>query len=245
MTPVPLYQKIKDDILHRIGTGDLKPGDQIPSENALVDETGASRMTVHRALRELTQDGVLQRVQGTGTFVAEPVPAADLLELRNIAEDIRAGGKTHSSRVVRLDAEAADDSIALAMELAPGSRVFHSIIVHMSDGEPVQVEDRFVNPACAPGYLDVDFVTVTPNQHLMEAAPLSDVEHIVEAVIPEPWIRDLLSIGRADPCLVLQRRTWSGGRVASFARLTHPGDKHRFGTRFSYGRDRNRPNTRR
>jgi len=245
MTPVPLYQKIKDNILHRIGTGDLKPGDRIPSENALVDETGASRMTVHRALRELTQDGVLLRVQGTGTFVAEPVPAADLLELRNIAEDIRSGGKIHSSRVVRLCAEIADDTIALAMELAPGSRVFHSIIVHMSDGEPVQVEDRFVNPASAPDYLDVDFATETPNQHLMEVAPLNDVEHVVEAVIPDPWIRNLLEIGRGDPCLVLQRRTWSSGRVASFARLTHPGDKHRFGTRFSYGRDRGRPNTRR
>ncbi|MCP5368777.1 MAG: GntR family transcriptional regulator, partial [Hyphomicrobiales bacterium] len=72
--PIPQYQRIKRHIMRLIDGGGLGPGDRVPSENALVRELGVSRMTVNRALRELTAAGLLVRVQGTGTFVAERRP---------------------------------------------------------------------------------------------------------------------------------------------------------------------------
>ena len=234
MPPRPLYQRIKDHVIRHIDAGDWRPGDQVPPESALVRQMGASRMTVNRAIRELVQEGLLTRVQGSGTFVIEPQAPADLLELRNITEEIRETGRRHSARLVALAAAPADKRVAATMELAPDTEVFHSTILHLADGAPVQVEERIVNPACAPDYMSLDFSTTTPNQHLMEAAPLSDVEHVVEAVIPEPEIRKLLEIRAGEPCLRLHRRTWSRGLVASSATLTYPGAAHRFATRFTY-----------
>ncbi len=74
----------------------------------------------------------------------------------------------------------------------------------------------------------------------MEAAPLSEVEHVVEAVLPEAEVRELLEIRAGEPCLRLHRRTWSRGRVASSATLTYPGTAHRFSTRFTYRDSRGR-----
>ena len=234
MSPRPLYQRIEDHVVGHIDAGDWRPGDRVPPESALVRQMGASRMTVNRAIRELVQEGLLTRVQGSGTFVIEPRAPADLLELRNIAEEIRETGREHSARLVELSAEPAGKRVAAMMELAPGAEVFHSIMLHLADGAPVQVEERFVNPACAPDYMSLDFSAVTPNQYLMEAAPLSEVEHVVEAVLPEPEVRKLLEIRAGEPCLRLHRRTWSRGRVASSATLTYPGATHRFATRFAY-----------
>ncbi len=240
MPPRPLYQRIKDHIVHHIDAGAWRPGDQVPPESALVREMGASRMTVNRAIRELVQEGLLMRVQGSGTFVVEPRVPADLVELRNIAEEIRETGRAHSARLISLAAESASESVAATMELAPGARVFHSVILHLADDTPVQLEARYVNPACAPDYMDLDFAAVTPNQYLMEAAPLSEVEHVVEAVLPEADVRALLEIRAGEPCLRLHRRTWSRGRVASSATLTYPGTAHRFSTRFTYRDSRGR-----
>ena len=236
MNARPLYQRVKDHILGRIESGAWSPGDLVSSESTLVRELGASRMTVNRALRELTQEGRLVREQGRGTFVAQRQSPSEFLELRSIAEEIRESGRRYGARLAHLGSASLDEEAAAAMELAPGAEVFHSVIVHLADGAPLQVEDRLVNPACAPGYLEVDFETTTPNEHLMQAAPLDEVEHIVEAVLPEPEIRRLLEVPASEPCLRLHRRTWSRGRVASRVTLTYPGGAHRFGTRFAYGR---------
>ena len=86
--PMPAYERIKVDILHHIDGGTWRPGDRIPSENDLVRQFGVSRMTVNRALRELTNDGRLLRVPGTGTFVAEPDTDSGLLDIRSVDDYI-------------------------------------------------------------------------------------------------------------------------------------------------------------
>jgi GntR family histidine utilization transcriptional repressor len=236
-TPIPRYRKVREYVVSHIQSGAWQSGDPVPSENTLVKRLGVSRMTVNRALRELTHEGLLLRVQGTGTFVAEKRPPADLLELRNIADDIRESGRRHSARLELLRSEKANDAVAQALGLPPGGKVFHSVIVHMADGQPIQIEDRFVNPSAVPDYLSIDFRSVTPNEHLTKMAPPTEVEHIVEAVMPEPRVRKLLRIPADEPCLQLRRRTWSGARVVAAARLIYPGRTHCFGTRFAFRAD--------
>ena len=68
---LPLYASVKRSILDRIRSGEWASGHRIPSESELVAELGVSRMTVNRALRELSMEGVLVRMQGLGSFVAE------------------------------------------------------------------------------------------------------------------------------------------------------------------------------
>lgn len=230
---VPRYQMVKDYIVERIRSGEWPEDHRVPSENDFVRDLGVSRMTVNRALREMTSEGILRRVQGLGTFVAGFQSQSELLELRNIADEITARGKRHSAELLSLEEIPVNGENARALCLEDGAMAYHTVMVHFEDGQPIQYEDRLVNPEVAAGYLDQDFTTLTPNEFLMRAAPLGEVEHIVEAVNAAPAIREKLNMQPEEGCLLLHRRTWSGGRVASRAWLYHPGSRYRLGAHFT------------
>jgi GntR family transcriptional regulator, histidine utilization repressor len=225
---MPAYQEIKDYILKRIHIGEWKEGDQVPSENELAREFKVARMTVNRAVRELTAEQVLTRVQGAGTFVAQPKYASTLVEIRSISDEILARGHDYRADVLHLGAAIVDETLADEMRLALGSPVFHSRVLHVENGAPVQMEERYVHPALAPEYARQDFTTITPNQYLMMTAPLQRVEYRIEASVPSAEIRLALAMKEHEPCLLLHRRTWSRDAVASVANLWHPGDRYQF-----------------
>lgn len=229
---VPGYLRVKLAVCKQIDTGVWKPNDRIPSENELVLQHGLSRMTINRALRELTTEGRLLRRQGIGTFVAERKSHSPVLAVNNIAQDIELSGHRHRAEVKLLQAETATESLAAALNLSPGSSVFHSIIVHFQDGLPAQIEDRYVNPTLAPDYLKQDYTRVTPNAYLQQVSPLSAGEHLVEAVQAQPNEARWLKITRSQACLLIRRRTWSGRQVVTLARLLYPGNRHRLEGKF-------------
>ena len=232
-TDAPLYQQVKDYIVSRILAGAWAEGSRVPSENELTTELSVSRMTVHRALRELTAEGWLERVQGAGTYVAPPKPQSEVLAIRNIAEEIAARGHAHSAEVVFVRREKARALEARLLGLDRGDTLFHSLMVHRENGVPVQLEDRYVNPAAAPDYLDQDFTATTPYTYLQAAAPISEAEHVVLAVMPTAEERKLLAMPAGEPCLLLRRQTWSAGIPVTWARLLHPGERYRLGGRFT------------
>jgi len=225
----PIFQRIKDFLLAQIGAGAWKEGDVIPSEQALVKQFGVSRMTVNRAVRELTAEGVLTRRQGAGTYVAAQKYQATLLEIKSIADEVRARGHAHRSVLQLLERAKASDLQALAFDLPAGHELYHSIIVHFENGVPIQVEDRWVNPICAPEYMVQDFSQVTPNEYLVRAAPLQAATYSIEALVPPREVAEMLAMDARQPCLVLKRQTQSAGRVASLATMWHPGHRYQFG----------------
>lgn len=222
----PAYERVKQLIVSQINGGRWQEGDQLPSENQLVNALGLSRMTINRALRELSADGVVVRMMGVGTFVAAAKTASPLFEVRNIADEIEQRGHRHRTEVVFVREEAADPAHSDVRDSLHGN-IFHSLMVHFEDATPIQVEDRFVNPAAAPGYLDQDFTQQTPNQYLSVVAPLIRGEHVVEAVLGSRDECRLLRIKRSEPCLLIRRRTWSSRGLVSTARLVHPGSRSR------------------
>ena len=231
-TALPAYQHVKAHVLAQIHAGVWKEGDAIPGEEALARAFGVSRMTVNRAIRELSDEQIVERRQGSGTYVAQQKYQSTLVEIRNIADEIAARGHSHRSELHRLERAKAGESLAQRMGLAPGSPVFHSVVVHFENGVPIQVEDRHVNPAVAPDYLAQDFASQTPNAYLMRVAPLQGVSFVIEAVLPPPAVAEMLAISITEPCLVLHRQTRSQGRVASVASLWHPASRYRFAGSF-------------
>ena len=83
---VPIFQRIKDHLLAEIHAGKWREGDVIPSEQELARQFSVSRMTVNRAVRELTTEQVLTRIQGSGTFVAQQKYQSTLVEIKSIAD---------------------------------------------------------------------------------------------------------------------------------------------------------------
>ncbi len=114
----PAYQGIKDFILARIHAGEWAEGDQVPSENELAREFNVARMTVNRALRELTSEQVLTRVQGSGTFVARPKYESTLVAIRSISDEIVARGHRYQAKVLHIGATIADEALATSTSCA-------------------------------------------------------------------------------------------------------------------------------
>ncbi|MET1076947.1 MAG: histidine utilization repressor [Pseudomonas sp.] len=226
MSTAPQYQRIKEHLLAAIRDGELRPGDRIAAETSLATQFGVSRMTVNRAIRELADAGVVERFVGDGTYIAEPRAESPLTEIRNIADEIRARGHQYSARVEGLAEVSADEDVAQRLGVRLQAKVFRSLIVHCENEVPVQLEERHVSPELCPDYLLQDFTQITPNQYLSRTCPLTDVEHLLSARLPGGHEQRLLKIGADEPCLLLLRRTWSGGRLVSVARLWHPGSRY-------------------
>lgn len=229
-------ERIREFVSVKIESGAWPEGYRLPSETQLAKGFGAARMTVHGALRTLAAEGLLVRRPGAGTHVAARKPRATMMEVRNIVDEIRERGHRHEARVELLEAESCDLAIATEFEIPAGSSVHHSVIVHLENDRPLQIEDRYVLPAFAPDYLEQDFSKSTPYEHLMSLGPLDEVEHVIQALIPDAATRALLELSPVEPVLRVRRRTWSGGLVVSSARLVHPGSRFSLFGRFQVTR---------
>jgi GntR family transcriptional regulator, histidine utilization repressor len=228
----PLYLKVKRHILDNIGSGKWGTSTRVPSENEIVKSFGVSRMTANRALKELRDEGILVRIAGVGSFVADRHARAHPLEIRSIADEIRERGHVHRANIVSLERIRAAAALAEDFGVAPRSELFCSVIVHFENDRPVQLEDRYVLPALAPDYLTVDFSRTTPYDYLVKVAPLQEAEHLLRAVMPDDRTCKLLAMKRDEPCLLMIRRTWTAGRIASVARLYYPGSRYEMSGRF-------------
>ena len=232
VTAKPIYERVKDYIREHIDEGVWPVGSRIPSENELVDTAGASRMTVHKAMRELAGEGVIIRVQGRGSFVAPKKRSSSFLGVRNIADEIRQRSGHYSANVMLLQREICGHDLAEMLDCQPGDVAFHSVIVHQEDDVPIQLEDRFVSADVVPDYLGQDFTQITPNAYLTALAPISHTEQSIEAVLAQPWEARYLGISRSEPCLLIRRRTWSARRLVSAVRLLYPGLRYRLKSEF-------------
>ena len=96
----PVYEQVKAWIRQHIASGAWKPGDPVPSEAALMERFAISRMTANRALRELSTEGLVTRVQGSGTRVAQLHRISSQLVIRDIHEEVAERGHVHGTRVL-------------------------------------------------------------------------------------------------------------------------------------------------
>lgn len=236
MSQQPKFALIKQYIVENIRATNWVENERVPSENELAEQFSVSRMTARRALSELTEAGILTRSQGLGTFVASLKSQSSLLEIKNIADEVKARGGQYSCSVLSLESLSALAPIAIALGVDAHSQVYRSVIVHNENNQPLQVEERFVNPILADSYLQQDFNLITPHEYLSQVAPLTEARHTVEAVMPSSEVCQWLNLFNEEPCLQVIRRTWSSAGIVSFARLISPGSKYRLGGHLTFKR---------
>jgi GntR family histidine utilization transcriptional repressor len=240
MAELPLYRMVKDHILERIEDGRLAKGARAPSEAEIVELLGVSRMTANRALNELASEGLLIRIAGSGTFVADRRARGELLALKDIAVELAERGHKHAVDVLVHEPVRASREMADLFETKAGARLVHAKLVHRRDGDPVLLEDRYVSAAVAPGYADIDLATTTSFEYLTRTAVLQKVEHVIRALAATAETARLLTLKAGAPCLVVRRRTWSKGRVASVATLAYAGDRYEISGEFGAGAGKKR-----
>jgi GntR family transcriptional regulator, histidine utilization repressor len=222
-TPQPLYEQVKTHVTDHIRQGKWATHAKIPSEHELVRKLGMSRMTIHRALRELTQEGVLKRIQGVGTFVARAQQKPIQLTLPSVREMISGPNGIYSCDILFLQSEPVGAEFSTRMGLRKNDTIFRSYILHKNQGHPVMLEDRYTNPALAPDFLTQDFTKISTDDYLFNACSLISHEHHISVPISTPEIHHYMELDGPTPCLQISRRSWSGNQILSATRLLYPG----------------------
>ena len=223
------YIVIKQYICQKIESGKWPQHYKVPSENELTQQFGVSRMTSRRALQELTEQGILIRTQGSGTFVATFKSQASLLEIRNISDEINERGHKYHAKQLMLKSIAVTEEMITLLSLKNNEHVYLSQILHFENDKPIQLEQRYINAALVPEYLLQDFSAMTPHEYLSVIAPLTKATHEVEAILASDETCQLLDISDREPCLQIKCKTWSNKGVVSFTILTASGNKYRLG----------------
>jgi len=228
----PVYDQIKQAILRHIHSGDWPTGHRIPAEADLAAHFQTARMTVNRALKELTEDGLIIRRRRAGSFVAAPPSPSALLEIVDMSVAIPARGQSYGYQCLLNESVEADEDTARRMCVDIGDQMQHLICRHSADEAYVELEERWINLAVLPQAADQDFSDHGPGSWLLQASPWTEAEHIVSAINADGDQSRWLDIDRGVACLVLERRTFLDNQVVTFARLTHPGKRHVLSERF-------------
>ena len=246
---VPAYQRIKNAILDNIHSGKWQAGAAISTEMALAEEFGVSRMTVNRALKELSEERVLERRQGSGTFVAQQQFNHTFVEVRNIAQDLKSANRDYQAQVLSkraITASMLDDEMRGKFDIdeaafssnanetdsdtnsAEAAILYEVKIIHFADGQPIQFEERWVDAAKVPEFIEQDFSVVNTSDYLIAKSPLERGSYTIRALAAPDEIADALQIAPQSPTLVLCRQTYSAGQVLTFVKMWHAGDRYQF-----------------
>ena len=244
--PIPAYQRIKQAILDNIHQGTWAAGTAISTEMALAEEFGVSRMTVNRALKELSEERVLERRQGSGTFVAQQHFNHTFVEVRNIAEDLKSANRVYKAEVIAKRtltkamlseslrqrfhiSDKAKGKKAKQTEATAAEAVLYEVkILHIADGEPIQLEERWVDAKRLPQFIEQDFTEVNTSDYLIAKIPLERGSYTISAQPAKDEIAEALQIPEGSPALVLCRQTYSAGQTVTVVRMWHAGDRYQF-----------------
>ena len=225
--PVPagLQGEIRAYVLERLASGEWATGERIPSETELMVRFGASRMTVHHALKALSAEGWLRRVKGLGTFVAPPRGHVMQARLLDIGDEVEGRGHAYFCKVVSREVRAASLQEAALFAIEPGAPLLHALVLHLEDGRPAQLEDRLVDPARVAGAVELDPTAESYFSFLMRLFPYPAGQAAIRAAPPSPELAALLELKPGEPCLEVERVTRAHGAVLTVARLVYPASR--------------------
>ena len=225
-SPVPKYFQLQEILLELIET-ELTYNEMIPSERELVDRYGLSRMTVRQAINQLVADGRLYRLVGKGTFVARPKIEMPL-RLASFTEDMRARGLEPGSRDLERRIVPANAHMVRGLNLNPGELVHLIARLRTADAEPMAIERSHIPVNLAPGLDAVPLSDRSLYQVLADefGVILDRGEQTIEAGLVDAADGALLKLQPGSPVLLLQRRSFAGGRPVEFTVSTYRGDRY-------------------
>ena len=218
------YVRVRD-YLRSLVTHELSVGDAIPSERLLCERFKVSRMTVRQAVDALVVDGLLQREQGRGTFVA-PTKMDLEVRLASFGEDMRRRGMEPLSKVLVAEQVPASPDIADALELLPGELVFYLYRVRYADGEPMAIEQTWVPSLLAPGLFDGGAPDSVYGELRRRGLEPDWGEDTVAATEVDAQDAELLGMRAGRAVLRLTRRTFAGEIACSYSRSSYRADRY-------------------
>ena len=225
------YKDVKSDILSKITKGEWALGSLIPNEVDLAMTYGCVRSTVNRAMRELAEEGLIERRRKSGTRVRMTPIRQARFDIPIVRAEIEAKSAEYRYSLVSSSVEPAPGWLCARLKLSQKSEVLRLVCMHYADGDPYQHEDRWINLVSLPQAQTVNFSDIGPNEWLVSTIPFSDVEISFSAGLADQRLNDYLTCALGDPVFTIERSTWWEGQAVTYVRLTDkPG--HRLTTRY-------------
>ena len=210
-----LHKRILNDVQDNIISGLWRPGFRIPFETEMVKTYDCSRMTVNKALTQLTRSGLLERHRKSGTFVKAPQSLSAALEITDIKKEVEDTGQRYGYRLL-------SDTQRLPTQLNHtrfGTKRVGAIraivCLHTAEAVPFCFEQRLVNLDAVPEIEAEVFTKDAPGTWLLQAVPWNAAEHRILASAATKEVAQALEIARGEACLVVERKTQNGRGVVT------------------------------
>ena len=218
------FQDIQDEVLRRIHVRVWPQGALLPTELELAEEFGCARATVNRALRELAEQGIIDRKRKSGTRVATAPVKQAKLEIAVMRQLVEERNATYRYALVHQQRSTAPAWLISQLGLLPGADVLHLQCMHYADNQPFQFEERWINIAAVPHVTQADFRETGPNEWLLSEVPFSNAEITISAVAADARLAEFLTSTLGAPLFQMERTTWFQEQPVTFVRMTfHPG----------------------
>lgn len=213
------WQAVQAEVLRRIRDREWKPGELVPHEAELARELGCSRTTVNRALRAVAEDGLLERRRRAGTRVAlHPVRKARL-DIPVIRVEIENRGLAYSYSLISRAEELPPPAVRARLQSPPDHKMLHVLGLHLADGRPYALEDRWIDPDAVPEAREADFSRISPNEWLVLNVPFGGGDIAFSAVEAGPDEAEALDCAPGAALFVTERTTWRGSRMLTTVQL--------------------------
>ena len=215
------FRQVKQEVLARIRANIWAPGALLPGEVDLAAEFGCARATISRAMRELTDEGIIERRRKAGTRVKMAPIRQVKFEIPLLRVEISSTGSAYRYALVSREVVEAPDWLRARLALAQGARLLHMECMHYADNAPFQYEDRWINLSAVPEAENADFTAENPNEWLVRAVPFSDAAVRFSATAATEALGRFLSVSPHSPLFTVDRATWISGQAVTNARLYH------------------------
>lgn len=202
------WRDVHAELLRRIHERVWSPGEAIPNEADLAIEFDCARTTVNRALRDLAEKGLVTRKRRAGTRVALNPVARATLKIPILREEIEAKGLTYRHAILDRKMIVPPSAIRHRLDLQAKVLALKVTTMHLADGRPYVLDDRWINLSTVPDAGSVDFAFVSPNEWLVQNAPYTHGDIAIAAEEASAVEAEHLGVLAGDAILVLERSTW-------------------------------------
>ena len=225
---LPLYLQLARYLRGLIVGGTLAHRDALPSERELAERFAVSRVTVRKALRELSDEGLLDQVQGAGTFVNRaPHVEQRLSTLTSFSEDMASRGLTAGSVWLQRTVSIATPAEALALGLSPGATVSRLIRLRTANGAPMALEQAAIPTRFLPDAAAVDG-SVYEELRRRGFSPYRALQRLTAVRLTAEQAAQL-GVPEGAAALYFERRTMlEDGTPLEFVRSQYRGDAYDF-----------------
>ena len=220
-----LYARVETVLAGEITDGDLKVGDQLPTEDSLIARFGVSRITVRRAIQNLVSRGLVEIRRGKGTFVAAPKIMQDLKELSGFVEDMHVLGRKPTARLIGKEIVTANATVARQLALTRGERVVRIRRVRLADGVPLSFDETYL-PLEIGKKIITNNLKIEPIFSLLERkydVPLIEAEYKLDAVAAENEVASSLKVKPGSPIFRIEGTSSTSSRPIDYETLYYRG----------------------